>query len=80
MRQRIYRKQPTSDARKNTERHVSAYHSILKDKVEKLPAVILLSYCHPTDRSVHARALYKDGLLTKEEAGRFFKVYETEEV
>lgn len=79
MRQRIYRKQPTSDARKNTERHVSAYHSNLKEKVEKLPAVILLSYCHPTDRVVHARAMYKDGLLIREEAERFFKVYETEE-
>lgn len=59
--------QPTFDIRKDMERSVVAFNSILKDVVKTMPLRILLFNCHPLYRMNYAEALKLQGYFTEDQ-------------
>ena len=54
---------------------VVAVNKVLKDKVKTMGVVELLRNTHPIYRDDFARIFYKEGIITKEEAAKFIKLY-----
>ena len=54
---------------------VLAVNKILKDKVETMGVIELLRNSHPIYRSDFATTLYKERILSKDEALLFTKIY-----
>lgn len=77
-RQRLNKVQPTCETRKRVEIHVIAHNTRLREKVKFMNCVVLLAHCHPLDRTHHAREFFNEGLITKDEASNYFKVYSNE--
>ncbi len=50
---------------------VVAWNTPLKQAVKYMSNVILLRNCIPSERSFYAYAMYRGGMLTKEEAKEF---------
>jgi len=55
------------------EREVVAMNKYLKDAVKDMNIIILLRNCHPLYREDHALTLYKNGIITREQAIEFTK-------
>ena len=60
--------------RHEIEINVGAINTPLKSKVREMSLVELLCNCHPASRADWASKLYKEKLLTKEEALQFTKI------
>jgi hypothetical protein len=60
--------------RKMLESTVTAWNTPLRDAVKSMSNVILLRNCAPSERSFYAFALYRNGMLTKDEAKEFVPI------
>jgi len=60
--------------RERIEIDVCAVNTVLREKVSTMSLVELLCNCHPLNRGEFAFKLYKEKLLTKEEAAKFTKI------
>lgn len=60
-----------TNTRKELESWVVAMNSPLRDVVSTMPPIILLRNAYPPYRADYAYRLYKEGVITKNEASEF---------
>ena len=58
----------------NLRQDVRSVNTPLTDAVMSMEPIILLRNCHPHTRGEHASLLFKEGIITREEASEFVKV------